>query len=170
MEPKVGDWRPIPGETPIDPSYLKDRSITTRLESVSGGSLEHPKGPRQVFGGHAHETARAVRLRLAASPSQGNVPRRMAMGGPAASGGLEHGRSLAPGFRQVLALTEDLSCWDQSGMCSLEQATRLHHRAVWIHPFMNGNGRWARLLANIWLRVHKAPRSSGPTKASGKRA
>jgi fido (protein-threonine AMPylation protein) len=26
----------------------------------------------------------------------------------------------------------------------------LHHRAVWIHPFENGNGRWGRLLADIW--------------------
>ncbi len=42
-------------------------------------------------------------------------------------------------------------------MSLLEQATRLHYRAVWIHPFWNGNGRWARLLANIWLARHKAP-------------
>ncbi len=32
MEPDVGQWRPIPGETPIDPSGLRDRSITTRGE------------------------------------------------------------------------------------------------------------------------------------------
>ena len=32
MEPDVGDWRPIHGETPIDPSGLRDRSITTRSE------------------------------------------------------------------------------------------------------------------------------------------
>ena len=32
MEPDVSDWRPIPGETPIDPSGLRDRSITTRVE------------------------------------------------------------------------------------------------------------------------------------------
>ena len=31
---------------------------------------------------------------------------------------------------------------------------RLHHASVRIHPFQNGNGRWARLLANIWLRRH----------------
>ena len=31
MEP-IDDWRAIPGETPIDPSHLKDRSITTRRE------------------------------------------------------------------------------------------------------------------------------------------
>ena len=25
-----------------------------------------------------------------------------------------------------------------------------------MHPFLNGNGRWARMLANLWLRHHKA--------------
>src|SRR5574344_1785818 len=33
-----------------------------------------------------------------------------------------------------------------------EIASRLHHRAVQIHPFQNGNGRWSRMLANIYLR------------------
>jgi Fic family protein len=42
-------------------------------------------------------------------------------------------------------------------MSLLEQSARLHYRAVWIHPFWNGNGRWARLLANIWLGRHKNP-------------
>lgn len=32
-----------------------------------------------------------------------------------------------------------------------------HHRAVWVHPFEDGNGRWARLLANIWLMQHDQP-------------
>ena len=33
-----------------------------------------------------------------------------------------------------------------------DQAVFLHHRAVQIHPFPNGNGRWSRLLSNIWLK------------------
>ena len=33
----------------------------------------------------------------------------------------------------------------------IEQAAMLHHKAVAIHPFENGNGRWARMLANIRL-------------------
>ncbi len=32
MESDLGDWPAIPGETPIDPSGLRDRSITTRPE------------------------------------------------------------------------------------------------------------------------------------------
>ena len=39
-------------------------------------------------------------------------------------------------------------------MPPVEQAATLHYRAVHIHPFENGNGRWARMLANIWLKQH----------------
>ena len=34
----------------------------------------------------------------------------------------------------------------------IEQATRIHHRLVWIHPFPNGNGRFARLIADMYLK------------------
>jgi Fic family protein len=33
--------------------------------------------------------------------------------------------------------------------CSLQVAVRFHHRLVLIHPFPNGNGRHARLIAEI---------------------
>lgn len=49
-------------------------------------------------------------------------------------------------------LTQSLPCWKREGL--LRQATMLHHQAVQIHPFENGNGRWSRMLANIWLAVH----------------
>lgn len=34
---------------------------------------------------------------------------------------------------------------------SLEATARLHHRLVWVHPFANGNGRWARIMADAYL-------------------
>ena len=49
-------------------------------------------------------------------------------------------------------LFEDLLIWKESEMDIIEQAVRLHHRAVFIHPFQNGNGRWSRMLADIWLK------------------
>ena len=52
----------------------------------------------------------------------------------------------------LYSLLLDLETWTQTGMDRVEQAARLHHRAAWIHPFLNGNGRWARLLANVWLK------------------
>ena len=32
-----------------------------------------------------------------------------------------------------------------------ETAVRVHHRLVWIHPFPNGNGRHARLMADLLI-------------------
>jgi Fic-DOC domain mobile mystery protein B len=37
-----------------------------------------------------------------------------------------------------------------------EIAARFHHRLTFIHPFPNGNGRHARLMADILLNVHGA--------------
>lgn len=50
-------------------------------------------------------------------------------------------------------LIDDLEAWRMHDSYDLiEQAVRLHHRAVQIHPFNNGNGRWSRLLSNVWLK------------------
>lgn len=54
-------------------------------------------------------------------------------------------------------MLEDLNAWGLSGMEMLQQSAYLHHRAVHIHPFLNGNGRWARMLSNIWAKMHGQP-------------
>jgi Fic-DOC domain mobile mystery protein B len=38
-----------------------------------------------------------------------------------------------------------------------EIAVRFHHRLVSIHPFANGNGRHARLMADVLARTHDRP-------------
>jgi Fic-DOC domain mobile mystery protein B len=51
-------------------------------------------------------------------------------------------------------LLEDVKCWQEFGTYPVdEQAARLHHRLVLIHPFPNGNGRHARLLTDAFLRL-----------------
>ena len=50
-------------------------------------------------------------------------------------------------------LADDMAYWDKNKTFDIyETATRIHHRAVQIHPYKNGNGRWSRMLANIYLR------------------
>lgn len=50
-------------------------------------------------------------------------------------------------------LLEDVKSWQQYGAFPIdEQAVRLHHRLVLIHPFPNGNGRHARLYTDTFLR------------------
>lgn len=54
---------------------------------------------------------------------------------------------------EIKKLVDDLAYWEEyQTFDKTEIATRLHHRAVQIHPFQNGNGRWSRMLANIYLR------------------
>lgn len=53
----------------------------------------------------------------------------------------------------VKNLADDIAFWDKNRTYDIyESAARIHHRAVQIHPFKNGNGRYSRMLANIYLR------------------
>lgn len=54
-------------------------------------------------------------------------------------------------------LEKDFQVWETTKMDLDEVAARLHHRLVWIHPFENGNGRWARLIVNIYLKQNGRP-------------
>ena len=62
------------------------------------------------------------------------------------------------------SLEKDYHFWSGHEMSRDEIAARLHHRLVWIHPFENGNGRWARLITNIYLRQNNLPLVLWPEK------
>ena len=53
---------------------------------------------------------------------------------------------------EIIKLRDDLSFWKAHQWDIIEISARLHHRLVYIHPFSNGNGRWARFVANLFLR------------------
>ncbi len=67
----------------------------------------------------------------------------------------------------LMSLLDDMVFWEEHGTDLIEQAVMLHHRAVRIHPFQNGNGRWARLLANIWLKLHDHSPTAWPEATIG---
>ncbi len=51
---------------------------------------------------------------------------------------------------RLMALFGDTRYWIENGTYSPDEiAIRFHHRLVFIHPFPNGNGRHARLIADI---------------------
>jgi Fic-DOC domain mobile mystery protein B len=53
---------------------------------------------------------------------------------------------------QLRALLDDARYWAENGVYPpLEAAAYFHHRMVKIHPFPNGNGRHARIAADILL-------------------
>lgn len=62
---------------------------------------------------------------------------------------------VAVGVRQAL---DDARYWvDHKTYPPAELAVRLHHRLVLIHPFVNGNGRCTRLMADVVIKRLKAP-------------
>lgn len=68
-------------------------------------------------------------------------------------------KNLGVPFHQVMnhiaALLGDAQYWTEHQTFSLDEiAIRLHHRLVWIHPFPNGNGRHARILADVIAAKH----------------
>jgi Fic-DOC domain mobile mystery protein B len=68
-------------------------------------------------------------------------------------------------IREALKILEkDYHYWISSRMKTDELTARLHHRLVWIHPFENGNGRWARLITNIHRKKHGMPLIEWPEK------
>jgi Fic-DOC domain mobile mystery protein B len=150
-------FEPIPGETPIDDvSGLKIRGITTRAELSEF---------------EARNIAKAALKYLAVRPSRRSAKfdfpwclklHREMFGDVWRWAGQIRTEELSIGVKfylireQFAALLHDLESWTGFGMDLVEQSARLHHRAVLIHPFQNGNGRWARMLANIWLKRHAA--------------
>src|SRR5258708_10303006 len=51
---------------------------------------------------------------------------------------------------RVMTLLGDVRYWIENNTYSLDEiAVRFHHRLVLIHPFANGNGRHARLIADV---------------------
>lgn len=54
---------------------------------------------------------------------------------------------------ELMQLLTDASVWHTYRSYSPdEMLARLHHRLVWIHPFPNGNGRFARVVTDEWAR------------------
>jgi Fic-DOC domain mobile mystery protein B len=162
------NWESLPGETPItDFSELKVRSITT-------------KGELNVL--EAENIRKVLVKYLAKKPTRKSARfdynwslqlHREMFGDVWKWGGRTRNYDLTIGVpwdqieTRLYALLKDLAFWKDNDMHLLEQAVMLHHRAVEIHPFLNGNGRWSRMLANIWLRMHDHPLTVWPEEVVG---
>lgn len=58
---------------------------------------------------------------------------------------------------EINRLIHDIEGWEKENKPVLEIAARIHHRLAWIHPYENGNGRFARMIANIYLHKKAKP-------------
>lgn len=164
----MGKFESVPDETPIDASGLIPKHVHSRVEL---NVLE------------AENILRATVKYLAAKPTRRQAPFNLVwvyklhreMFGKVwqwAGRRRQHELNLGVPMHQIdiqlQALLDDAAFWRENArMPVVEQAARLHHRAVQIHPFENGNGRWARMLANIWLRQQGRPIVAWPDVVIG---
>ena len=69
---------------------------------------------------------------------------------------------------ELYQLEGDIKYWEKNQTFdTLETSVRIHYRAVFIHPFLNGNGRWSRLLGNIYLKQNDHPLVRWPEETVG---
>jgi Fic-DOC domain mobile mystery protein B len=156
----MSEWEARPGETPIDISHLKAKGVQTRsqLERIEAANVL--KAVYKYFG-RRRPTVQMAPFTL---PWVKRLHREMLgevwkHAGEFRTCDLNIGVKWQHIIEKLQNLLDDLSYWEQSGVDVFEQALLLHHKAVWIHPFHDGNGRWARLLADILLhmRGHSVP-------------
>ena len=63
--------------------------------------------------------------------------------------------------QQLATLCDDGKYWLENSTYELEEcAVRVHHRLAKIHPFVNGNGRHARLIADLMMLYARQPQLS----------
>jgi Fic-DOC domain mobile mystery protein B len=151
---------------------------------ASGLKLKHIRTRQQLNVAEAKNIGRAITKYMASTPSVRKAPFTLEWGyklhremfsdvwewaGQRRNSELNIGfpfSRIDPGLKDLF---DDLATWSQHRSYSItEQAVRLHHRSVLIHPFNNGNGRWARLLANIWLKRHNAAPVEWPDETIGR--
>lgn len=164
----IEPWETLPGETPID--------------DISGLKLKGVRTRKQLSLVEAENILKATVKYLAAKPSRRSAPftltwllklHREMFGDVWDWAGKPRQIDLNIGVvwhhveSDLQSLTTDLEFWEKNWPDVLEQAVYLHHRSVRIHPFINGNGRWARMLANIWLRLHNSPITRWPEESIG---
>lgn len=160
-------WNPIPGETPIDISGLKLTGVTNRRELSIVEAENVRKAIVKYLGG-------SLTRRMAKFDLSWMLKLHLEMFGDVwkwAGQTRKINLNLGSPWHQVpiqlQRLCDDLDYWKTNWPDVIEQAAHLHHRAVQIHPFPNGNGRWSRLLANIWLKLHKQPLTDWPEEVIG---
>jgi len=144
----------------------------TPLDDVSGLKLPKDKvySLKEIYEYEAHNIAKATIKYLSAPPSKKEAPftyewvinlHKEMLGDVWDWAGKLRQIELSIGIKAYIVpielknLCDDIAYWDKNKTFDVfETATRIHHRAVQIHPFTNGNGRWSRMLANIYLRQH----------------
>ncbi len=164
----MATWDPIEGETPIDPSHLKDKSIKTREQLNLAEARNILKAFVKYLG---------VKPSITLAPFDLNWFQRLhkemfsdvwKYAGNFRRQDLNLGIPWQYVLPKIYELEGDIKFWEANQTFDiLERSVRIHHRAIYTHPFAGGNGRWARLLGNIYLKRNDHPLVKWPEETIG---
>src|SRR5581483_6997579 len=159
----------IPGETPIDDvSELKIKGITLRSELSQFEARNVLKATVKYLSRRPSKRLAPFDLKWVKKLHKEMFGDVWGWAGRLRTTTLSIGIDPAHAETALFQLVENLRVQQlTTGYTLLDQAVWLHHRAVQIHPFLNGNGRWSRLLSNIWLKQHGSPVVVWPEEAVG---
>jgi Fic-DOC domain mobile mystery protein B len=156
----VDDFSPLPSQTPIDadelaaliPGHLRLLSELNEFESanISRAIEKYFYGRRKTYDLCDPEVLRRLHKDMFGETWK--------WAGQYRRSNKNLGRDwwLIP--EEVKKSCEDLKYWqDNKTFDPVEIAVRFHHRLVVIHPFPNGNGRHARIAADLLVRMAGAP-------------
>ena len=164
----MATWDPIEGETPIDPSHLKDKSIKTR-EQLNIAEAENILKPFvKYLGAKPSKKLASFDLNWFKQLHEEMFDDVWEYAGQFRNEDVNIGVKWQNILTEMYQLEGDIKYWEENDTCDvLERSVRIHFQAVRIHPFLNGNGRWSRLLGNIYLKQNDHPLVKWPEETIG---
>jgi len=161
-------WEPIKGETPIDPSHLRDKTITTREQLNVAEAKNILKPVVKYLGGKPSDKLAPFDLNWFKRLHDEMFCDVWDYAGEFRQEYLNLGIAWHQIQTELYQLEQNIRFWEENDtFATLELSVRIHYQAVRIHPFLNGNGRWSRLLGNIYLRKENHPIVRWPEETIG---
>lgn len=140
------------GATPLDPDEtagLRLTHITTREELNAFEAENIRAGMEWAWRSRRNDIVSEDFMRLLHKKMLGNVWK---WAGEFRESNKNIGVSWETIGVELRHLCDDVNYWIEHGTYAPDEiASRLHHRLVAIHPFPNGNGRHARMMADLLL-------------------
>jgi len=146
-------FEPVEGATPIeDASDLIPTHITTRAELNEWEAANILKAARRYL---ARKKPPLITLEWLKKVHRAMFDETWQWAGVLRKKNINLGADWHQIQDELKRLADDIKYWNEDNNLNLlERSIRLHHRLVKIHPFVNGNGRHARLVADIFLSAH----------------
>ncbi len=164
----MATWDPIEGETPIDLSHLLDKSIRTREQLNNAEAANILKPIVKYLGARPSKKLAPFDLNWFKQLHKEMFCDVWSFAGKFRREDLNMGIKWQNVQTELYKLEGDIAFWvENETFETLETAVRIHFQAVYIHPFSNGNGRWSRLLGNIFLKQNDHPLVVWPEETIG---